>query len=51
MSLRPGGGSSRNPFERFAKGAGAFTEKAQVELLEISYGLSEFFYCAELQWS
>ena len=31
MSLRPGGGS-KNPFERFAKGAGAFTEKAKVLL-------------------
>jgi len=30
MSLRPGGGSSKNPFERFAKGAGAFAVKAQV---------------------
>ena len=37
MSLRPGGGSSRNPFERFAKGAGAFTEKAQVNFKCIDF--------------
>ena len=29
MSLRPGGGNSKNPFERFAKGAGANTQKAK----------------------
>lgn len=35
MSLRPGGGTSKNPFERFAKGAG-YAVKTKVSLLKRS---------------
>lgn len=35
MNLRPGGGTAKNPFERFAKGAGTSTSKPIVRFVSL----------------